>query len=274
LQEACALLREHGGRAKLLAGGTDLLIDMRDRKLTPQYLIALRNIPGLNDIAYDEGAGLLRIGPLVTLQEVADSPLIRERFSILAAACGKAGPPPVRNVATIGGNVCNGGPSQDTTPPLLALGARLRVVREGGERVLPIEEFFLAPFRTALEEGEILAEIQIPAPPPRSAGGYQRLTKITADDEALVATAVLLTLGEEGLCRDVRIGLCSVAPTPMRARGAEEALKGRRLEEGAIEAAAKIAAQEVQPRSRAEYRRRMTAVLVRRALKEALAKLV
>lgn len=270
LQEACSLLKTYGERAKVLAAGTDLLISIKKRTETPSYLIGLRNIPDLDYVSYDTANGL-RIGALATFHSIASSTPVREKFGLLATACQKVGTPQIRNMGTIGGNICNGGPSQDTPPCLLALEAKLKLVSSDGERVVPITEFFSGPFKTVLRNDELLSEIQIDNPPPRSAGCYQWLTKRTVVDETLVGVAVLVTLGaKDGVCTDIRLGLGSVAPTAMRARRAEEFLRGKAINDELIEEAATLAASETSPRSRAGYRQKMTAVLVRRAIKEAL----
>ncbi len=268
VNEACSLLDEYGRQAKVIAGGTDLLLSLKKKKLSPRYLVNIKGIPDLNYISYNEAIGL-NIGGLTTLQSIASSPIIKDKFNILSIACNKIGSPQVRNMGTIGGNICNGGPSQDSVPSLLVLGAKLKLVSLKGERRIPIEEFFLSPFQTALRDSELLTMIEIPPMPPRSNGCYQWLTKRTEFDETLVGVAILMTLDSTGsTCQDLKIGLCSVAPTPIRARGAEGVLRGRKVENRTIKEVAMVAAEETKPRSRAEYRRRMTAVLVERAVNE------
>ena len=270
VQEACSLLKTYRDRAKILAAGTDLLINMKKRKATPSYLVGLRNIPDLDYVSYDEANGL-SIGALATFQAIADSRPVREKFGLLATACLKVGTPQIRNMGTIGGNVCNAGPSQDTAPCLLVLDAKLKLVSSEGERLVPITEFFTGPFKTVLRDDEILSEIQIDNPPPRSAGCYQWLTKRTVVDETLVGVAVLVTLArKDRVCTDIRLGLGSVAPTAMRARRAEEFLRGKAINDGLVKEASALAASETSPRSRADYRQKMTAILVRRAIKEAI----
>lgn len=273
VEEACSLLQEHRGKAKVMAGGTDLLPKMKQRRIVPQYLIGLRGIPDLDDIVYSEAEGL-RIGALATHQYIVDSPVINEKFGLLATACHKVGTPQIRNMGTIGGNICNAGPSQDAITPLLALDAKLKLVGLQGERIIPLEDFLTGPFETVLDEAELLTEVQVPTPPPRSAGCYQWLTKITTGDETLVGVAALVVLDSgDGVLSDIRIALCSVAPTPIRARRAEEVLRGKRIEGGLVEEAAQVAAAETMPRSRADYRRKMTTVLVKRAINEVLQKI-
>lgn len=268
IEEACALLSKYDGKVKVIAGGTDLLLSMKRRQINPQYLVSLKNIPELDYINYTPEDGL-RIGALTTLKSIASSPIIRDKFRPLGTACNKIGIPQVRNMGTIGGNICNGGPSQDSIPALLVLAAKLKLVGPQAERVIPVDKFFIGPFQTALDKTELLTEIQIPTPPPGSNGCYRWLTKITEADETLVGVAIMMTLDSTGnICKDIKIGLCSVAPTPIRARKAEDMLRGKELENKLIEQAAQVAAEETRPRSRADYRKQMTSVLVKRAVNE------
>jgi len=267
IKEACSFLSQYAGRASVIAGGTDLLITMKKRQASPQYVVSLKGIPELDYIHYNQEDGL-KIGALATLQSIASSSIIKDKFELLRTACNKIGIPQVRNMGTIGGNICNAGPSQDSIPPLLVLDARLKLVGLQAERVVPVDKFFIGPFQTVLDKAELLTEIQIPTPPPRSDGCYQWLTKITEADETLVGVAVLITLDTDSICKDIKIGLCSVAPTPIRARKAEEMLRGKKLESKIIEQAAQVAAEETRPRSRADYRRQMTNILVKRAVNE------
>ncbi len=269
VDQACSLLAQYKGKVKVLAGGTDLLVSMKKREVNPQYLVSIKAIPDLDYIQYNPEGGL-RIGAGTTLQSVADSPIVKDKFGLLATACGKVGTLQVRHMGTIGGNICNGGPSQDTIPSLLALDAKLKLVSLHGERIMPIDTFFTSPFQTALDETELLTEIQVPTPPPISAGGYHWLTKIAAKDETLVGVAVLVASDSSGeLCKEIRIGLCSVAPTPIRAKRAEELFRDKKIDDRLIEQAAQVAAEETRPRSRADYRRQMTSLLVKRAINEA-----
>lgn len=266
INEACHLLSKYGGKAKIMAGGTDLLVSMRQKKITPSYVVNIKGIPKLDYIRFSQEHGL-RIGALATLQSIATSPIIIEKFGLLQTACNKIGTTQIRNMGTIGGNICNGGPSQDSAPSLLVLDARLKVVSLQQERIVPIDEFFIGPFQTALDQTELLTEIQIPTPPPGSASCYQWLSKLNEVDETLVGVTVLMTADSTGnVCRDIKIGLCSVAPTPIRATRAEQMLQGQKIESKTIELAARIAAEETSPRSRAQYRREITSVLVKQAI--------
>lgn len=273
IAEALQLLSRYSNRAKVLAGGTDLLISMKKRQVSPEYVVFIKNIPGLDYIDCYQESGL-KIGALATHNAIAGSAVVKDKFGLLAAASGKVGTPQVRNMGTIGGNICTGGPSQDTIPVLLVLEAKLKLVSPSGERIVPIDEFFIAPFKTAIEETEILTEIQIPPTPPRSAGVYKWSTKITAVDETLAGVAVLLAFDPaDAICNEIRIGLCSVAPIPVRARQAEEVMRGKKIDEKLIKLTAQAVAEEIKPRSRAEYRRMMTSLLVSEALHEAWRKI-
>ena len=270
IEEACSLLSKYKGRAKVIAGGTDLLPSMKNRRITPAYIINIRSIPNLDYIHYTDAEGI-KIGALATLHDIASSPTIQEKLPLLADAALKIGTPQVRNMGTIGGNICNASPSADLAPSLLVLEARLKLTSADGERVTHIAEFFVGPFKTVVREDELLTELQISIPSPRSAGCYKWLTKRTAVDETLVGVATLIVLDtKDNVCHDIKLGLCSVAPTPMRAIRAEELLRGRRIEDKLIKEVAVLAAEEASPRSRADYRRKMTEVLVLRAINEAL----
>ena len=269
VREALQIISEYGRKAGVLAGGTDLVISMKKRQINPQYIVNIKDIPDLDYIRYSREAGL-KIGALATHSAIANSPIIKDMFNPLATACNKVGTPQVRNMATIGGNVCKAGPSQDTPPVLLVLDARLKLVTLSGDRVVPIDKFFLGPFKTVLQEAELLTEIQIPTPPPRSAGCYKWCTKAVTVDETLVGVAVLMSLDSPGgVCSDIKIALGSVAPTSIRARKAEEVFRGKKVNDRLIEQAAQVAAEETRPRSRADYRRRMSRVLVSEAITEA-----
>lgn len=268
VEEALKMLSDCDHRGAVLAGGTDLLIAMKRREVNPQYVVNIKSIPDLDYIQYHQEAGL-RIGAITNHSAVADSPVIRDKFDLLATACNKIGTPQVRNMGTIGGNICKAGPSQDTLPALLVLDARVKLVSLSGKRIVPIDEFFVGPFKTVLQGAELLTEIQIPNPPPVSAGCYKWATKTVAVDETLVGVAVLITLDSaDGVCTDIKIALGSVAPTPMRARKAEEVLRGKRIDDRLIKQAAQVAAGETRPRSRADYRRRISRLLVSEAIAE------
>lgn len=272
VEEACRLLSKYEGRAKAIAGGTDLLISLKRRMIAPQYIINLKSIRALDYIDYSEGEGL-RIGALTTLTDIENSPMVRERLPILADAARQIGQPQIRNWATIGGNLCNAAPSADMAPPLIGLGAKVKIAGVNGERVLPLQAFFVGPGINALQTGEILTEIQVPTPAPHTQAVYLKLPARALIDIAIVSIAVVLLLDQrQRIAMDIRIVLGAVAPTPMRAHKAEEIIKGKVIQEELIEKAAQTAAEEAKPisdvRGSANYRKEMVKVLAKRAMEQ------
>jgi probable selenate reductase FAD-binding subunit len=273
IDEALSLLARHEGEARLLAGGTDLLPKMKRREITaPAYVIDLKGIPGLNYIDYDEEKGL-SLGALTTIHAIETSPVIQHKCNILAQAASTMAAPQVRNRATLAGNICNAVPSADSVPALLVLEAELKVVSQKGERILPIKDFFTGPNETVLTGVELLVEVLIPPVPSNCRGIYLKLSPKRSMDLATVGVAALV-INEHGRCKDMRIGLGAVAPTPIRAKKAEGILRGQRFSDELIERTAQTAADESQPiddhRASAEYRRWMVQALVRRAIKQAM----
>jgi CO/xanthine dehydrogenase FAD-binding subunit len=267
--EAVSLLQGYQEKASLMAGGTDLLVFMKLGSKHPKYVIDVKGISALDYLSWDLAEGL-RIGSLITLQSIIKHPLIRERFPMLEQAARALGHPQIRSRATMAGNICTASPSGDCAPSLLALDARVKVTGPAGERIVAVRDIFKDAFESALSSTDVVTEIQVPPLPPRSGGSYRWQPKITAVDETLVGAAAVVTLTEGGAAvKDVRIGLGSVAPTPMRALRAEEFLKGKELTGSLFTEAAGIAAGETRPRTRADYRREITKVLVEDALKEA-----
>jgi aerobic carbon-monoxide dehydrogenase medium subunit len=266
VEEALQLLSTLGEKATILAGGTDLLLAMKRGQISPGHIVCISNIRELDYIERDAD-GTVRIGALTTHHSIAQSPVVKEKCPFLATACGKIGGFQVRHMGTIGGNISKAGPSQDTLPSLLVLEGRVKLVSREGERIVPLDQFLTGPFCTVREDTELLTEIVIPDIPEGSKGCYLWVTRNTQADETLVGVAVLLSLDDVGLVRDIRIGLGSVAPTAIRAKGAEAMLRGRKLEPGLVKDAAAAAGETTNPRSRRVYRRTLTAVLVERAVK-------
>jgi len=270
LDEAIRFLSEHGGAAKILAGGTDLTVRMKERSVTPEYVVDLKRIPGLAGISCDESDGL-RIGALTAIRDVERSEEIGRIFPMLAEGAGSIGSVQVRNRATIGGNLCNAAPCADTAPPLLCLNAAAKIAGPEGERVAPLDEFFVGPGESILSESEILTEIHVPSPSSRMGGAYARHTTRRAMDIAVVGVGAAIGLRSgDGVCEDVRIVLGSAAPTPLRAQKAEGSLWGRALTDELIREAGEIAAEEARPiddvRGSAWFRKEIVKVLVRRML--------
>ena len=272
VNEAINVLDKHKGKAKIFAGGTDLLVQMKQRSVGPELLVDIKGISDLCDIKWNNQG--LRIGPLATHTSIASSSIIQEKFGLLADASLAVSAVQIRNRGTIGGNICNASPSADTAPALLALDAKVNIVSTRGKRTVMIKDFFSKPFKTVLEEDELLTEIEIPNLPPHSGDSYLWLSKRTEVDETLVGVAVVMAIDVEGkFCTEVKIGLGSVAPTPIRGKKTEEFLNGKKIEDGLFAKAGQIASYESMPRSREEYRRKMVEHYVEQALNKALAKI-
>lgn len=271
IEDACRLFYEYGAKARIIGGGTDLIPKIKRREIAPEVLIGLEGIPGLQTI-HTAGPDGLRFGPLATLNSIENYPTVKEKFEVLYQAVYGMASTQVRTLGTVAGNLCNAAPSADTAPALMVLGAKLKLLSPQSERTVPVEQFFTGPSATVLKRGEILAEIQIPESSPNNAGIYIKHTIRRAMDLAIVGVAVSLTL-QDGICRDIRIALGAVAPTPIRAVNAEALLKGKGREESIFKNAGREAARECQPiddvRSSAAYRREMVEVLTRRALEQA-----
>ena len=273
IEEVCSLLAKYKGKARVIAGGTDLLVSMKGREISPQYIINIKAIPNLDGINYSRKDGLV-IGAMTTLAAIESSPIIGERFPILSSAAHQTGSPHIRNIGTIGGNLCNAAPSADMAPSLIGLGAKAKIKGLKGERIVTVEEFFLGPGVSVLKAGEILTEIQVPNPPPHTRGVYLKLPARTAIDIAVVGVAVVVTLDTKGInIADAKIVLGAVASTPIRARQAEDTIKGKALDDELIQKAAQAAADEAKPisdvRGSASYRKEMVKILTNRALKQA-----
>ena len=271
LAGALAELEEAGDEGKVIAGGTALVILMMQRLVRPRRVISLRRVAGLERIEIEDGQ--IRIGALATHRDVEMSPVIRTRLPVLAETLSRVATLRIRNVATIGGCLAHADPNQDPPVTLLAMDARVRIAGRGGERQLPLNEFFVDYYQTALQPGELVVGLEIPLPPPGSASAFHKFLPRTADDYATVAVAATITLTPEGLCREARIGLGALGPTPLRAREAEAILVGERLSDRLFAAAAEAAMRIVDPiadgRGSAEYKRQMAGVFTRRALQDA-----
>jgi carbon-monoxide dehydrogenase medium subunit len=270
IEEACNLLLKYGDGARVFAGGTDLLVKMKHRQVVPRYLVSIKKIPNLDYIRYD--GAILRIGGLATVQSIKESLPVRQRFQALNQAAGLLSTPQVRNLATIGGNLCNASPAADTAPALIASEAKVTITGKGGTRTVAVEDFFVGPGMSVLQPGEILTEIQI-ANLPRGTGGVYLKHGKRLSDIAVVGVGVVITLDGE-VCKDIKIALASVAPIPMRAKNAEKVLKGQTVTGELIKKASLMALEEARPiddyRAYAEHRRGMTGVLVEEAIGHAI----
>lgn len=271
LDEALALLAEHGREARLLAGGTDLLVKVRAGLTAPRVVIGLKRVPGLNRVSYDRAVGLT-IGATALLADVAAHRDVRRVFPALAGAIAGMANVQVRNMGTVVGNICNASPCADTVPILMALGAEVVLARLGGRRTVPLERFFQGPGLTDIAPDEVAVEVRVPIPVPGTGASYHRLSPRGRVDMAVASAAVAIQR-DGGRCADARVVLGAVAPVAMRAARAEQVVTGGRLDPDTIARAADEAAAESRPisdlRASAEYRRKVVAVLVRRALTEA-----
>lgn len=271
LEEACDLLAAHRTEGMVLAGGTDILVKMKHRRQVPAYLVNIKGIPGLDYIEYEPGEGL-RVGPLTTIESLKRSLVVRKRYAALHQAAAYMATVAIRNRATLAGNICNGSPSAETAPALIVLGAKVRIIGPSGERTVAVEDFFSGPGRTVLEPDEIAAEIQVPEPPPGSAGAYEKHS-LRRMDVAMVGVAALV-VPDGDVCAEIRIALSAVAPTPMRAKKAEGILRGAAPTQSLVAAAARAAAEESRPitdiRGSAESRRQIVEELTARVVHQAL----
>lgn len=273
LREAIELLVAHGQEAKIWAGGTDLLVEMKEGILAPQYVIDLKDIPALNQIKPENQ--YLKIGALATIHEVEIHPSVREYAGMLAQAASLLGSLQIRNKGTIGGNLCHASPAADLASPLLALDARVRMIGKNGERAENLEKFFVGPGITTLKPDEILTEIQVPIPPPGSAGFYLKFSPRKAMDLALVAVATLITLDMTSqICTQARIALGAMAPTPVRVKKSERILEGKRIKRELLQEASDLAAEESRPisdiRGSAWYRKEVVKSLVEQGILQTL----
>jgi carbon-monoxide dehydrogenase medium subunit len=272
LDDCLKILAERGGQAKLVAGGTDLLPQMKNGVLRPALVVDLSGILQVRQILSGNGRSL-RIGAAVTARELEVSQALRGAYLAIAESAALIGSLQVRNLATVGGNLCNAAPSADMAPPLMALETEAVIEGPGGQRRVPLADFFTGVRKTVLAPNELLVELIVPPPGPRSGGQYLRHTPRRELDIAVVGVASQLTL-TDGRCTKARIALASVAPTPLRALAAERALEGQAVTAETIERAAALAVEAARPisdqRGSAEFRRHLVRVLTRRTLTTAL----
>jgi CO/xanthine dehydrogenase FAD-binding subunit len=271
--EAVEILAAYRGEAKILAGGTDLLLQMQRGQVSFRHLVSMRYIRAIKYISSQDGHIVL--GANTTHRQAELSPLVQMELGALHDAVCRVGSVQVRNVATVAGNLCTAVPSADSAAPLLALDVSLRILGPQGERMIPLTDFFRGVRSTALQADEVLLEIRIPRPPAYSGSAYLKLTRRKAMDLALIGVASYARCSpDKSRFEEVRIALSTVAPTPIRAYGAEKLLSATPMSDIAMKEAAEQAAAEASPRtslrSTEEYRREMIKVLVMRSLRQAL----
>jgi carbon-monoxide dehydrogenase medium subunit len=271
LAQALSLLAAAGEKGRALAGGTDLIIQMRAGVRTPEQIVDVKNIPELQTIAFSPQDGL-RLGAAVSCARITEDAVLKQRYPGLVEAAALIGSDQIQSRCSLGGNLCNGSPAADTTPALIALGATCVISSSKGTRTVPVEQIVTAPGRTILNADELLVEFRIPAPKPHSSDCYQRFIPRNEMDIAVVGVGAAVTV-EGGKFTAVRIGLGAVAATPLLAKEAGDSLVGKPVNDESIAAAAALAQKITTPitdmRGTAEYRKHLVGVLTRRVVKEA-----
>jgi CO/xanthine dehydrogenase FAD-binding subunit len=271
IEDAVGFLSDHKGEACLMAGGTDLIPNIKRREIpAPAYVVDLKSCSGLKEISYDLERGL-HIGALATIRSISEyQPVQRFYPSLVQAALGMASPQ-IRNRGTFVGNICSAIPSADSAPPLLTFGAKAHLCGPEGERIVSLDRFFRSPRVTAVRPDEIVTALTLPKPLSRSV--YLKLSPRHSMDLAIVGVAAAADQ-DRGSCSDIRVALGAVAPVPMRAKKTEEILRSGRITSSLIQEAARAAGIECRPiddyRASAEYRRDTVAILARRALEQVL----
>lgn len=268
LADALKIMKAHGDKARPICGGTDLLIQMRAGVRQPDFIVDIKRIKEMRELKFNARSGL-RLGAAVSCIDVAENAEMQRHYPGLTEAAHLIGSLQIQNRASVGGNLCNGSPAADTTPALIALRARGRIVGPRSEREVPVEEFVVSPGRTILKPGELLVQLLIPAPAPHSSDAYLRFIPRNEMDIAVVGVGASVTLSGDTI-KAARIGLGAVAATPLFADQASESLIGKKLDENALATAARLASEKASPiddmRGTAEYRNHVTGVLTRRAL--------
>jgi carbon-monoxide dehydrogenase medium subunit len=274
VREALSLLSKYKEEAKVIAGGQSMLVVMRQRLLTPGYVIDVKGLTELEYIKYDEKQGL-RIGALTIHRDIEKSPDIQKHFGVLSEMEGNLATIQTRNWGTIGGNLCHGDPAGDPAPVLIALKAKLKLVSSAGERVIDTEEFSEDYLEVALKPDEMLAEIQVPTPAPHTGTAYEKLM-VMKGDMGVVGAAVSITLDSKDSCQDARIALSNCSSVPLRAKKAEKVLIGKAINDVLLAEAGEVASTEADPpadvHGSVEYRREMIKVFVKRVAQIALEK--
>ena len=273
LEQALEILDLHGEDARVMAGGTALVIQMKQRLAQPSHVVGLRGIGNLNSIVSTPNG--IRIGALCSHRQIENNPLIAEYLPLLADTFRKVATPRIRNMATIGGGLVNGDPAQDPPPSLIALGASAVLTSRYGERTIPIEKLFVDYYETDVQPGEVLTSVVVPKTPSGSGSAYLKFLPRTADDYGTVSVASVISKDQDGTCKDVRIVLGSAGVTPIRAIDAEDYLRGEYLTDENIRFAAALVKTTVDPlddfRGSAEYKTDMAEVFSRRAVEQAMA---
>ena len=268
IEEAAQYLAKHGERARVISGGTDLLVKMKMGELHPRILINISRIPALRYLIEEKG---LRVGALTTFRDLEKSPTIKGKYTALFEAARSVSSVQIKTMGTVGGNLCHGSPAADSAPPLVVLGGKVKLVENGSERILPVEDFFVGPGETVLSPKELLVEIQISESSVGMGSSFLKMGRVAAD---LSKVSVAVAMVREGdVCKDCRIAMGAVARIPLRAKESEAILKGKRVTEALIEKASQEVSEEIQPitdlRSTAWYRKEVAKVMTRNAIRTA-----
>ncbi len=275
IQEACSLISQYKDEGKVLAGGQSLITLLRQKLISPSYLIDIKGVSELDYLTFDEKKGL-RMGALTTHRAIEKSSLIQSKYPVLSEMEKSVASVQTRNWGTIGGNLCSGDPIGDPAPSLIALNAKLKIVSSREEKTIPLEEFFTDYFTTILEPDEILTEIQLPPPVAYTGVVYMKFSTIEAGIKIVSTSTSMILASDKQTCKDARIVMSAVAPVPFNAKKAGELLIGKKINDDLIAEAAQLASEETNPTSdvhaSAEFRREIAKVLVRRAVKEAFEK--
>ena len=271
LKKVFALMEKHGDDGRVMAGGTSMIIMMRQRLLMPKVVISLNRVPKFDRITYSAKDGL-RIGAGARHRDIELSKAVQQHYPLLYETFRKVAQPRIRNMGTVGGNLAAGDPLTDPGASLIALDAEVTLASSKGERTLPLDEFFIDYYQTAMEPGELLTEIHVP-PPSRSAWAHIKFTPRSIEDFATVGVAITLDV-KDGICQDVRLGLNSVSSIIVHAKNAEAVIRGKAISDDLLREMGEVATSECDPtddnRGSAEYKRELVKVLVPRAANEAI----
>ena len=269
LKEAYSLMDKAAGSAKYIAGGTDILWRIRQKAVVPDELISLRGIEGLRGIHHNGG---LFLGGMTLFRDIERDPAVARDYPALEQAASLLATPQIRNMATIGGNLCNAAPSADAAPPLLVMGAVLVLEGPGGQREVPIEQFFKGPGQTVMNNNEVLTQIRIPKLEPHTGSAFLKVGRLKQDIAVVNAAALVVMEGK--ICRKCRVAFGAVAPVPLRLKGAEKIVEGEEIGPALLDRVADMAEKEISPisdvRSTDEYRRVMSRILAKEAIKKAV----
>ena len=265
VEEAVKWMAAYKGKAKFMAGGTDVIVQMKMGRAHPEAIIDLSRIPGLRYLIVEDG---LRIGVLTTFRQIERDGFIQRRYTALHEAAKAVTSIQIKTMGTLGGNLCHGSPAADSAPPLIGFGARVKMIEGDKERVIPLETFFTGPGETLLNREELMVEIQVPEPGANTGSAFLKLGRVSAD-LAKISVAVVIER-EQDLCRDCKMVMGSVAEIPLRTKEAEKILIGKKFKEDLVQKASLQVSEDIKPindiRSTAWYRKEVSKVLVRDAI--------